>query len=89
MVSFYRVMSLVLLGCLPVYSVSAEEPDQVREAQTQVNEYRALRRACAVTQGEQRKLCFSRLNDSTAGYQKAKKFLAMQQPSGALLGQAQ
>lgn len=90
MLSFSRLLLMGSLICVPYYAFSADEFSEVKDAQDQVSEYRALRKACAITKGEQRKICFSQLNASTQGYQKAKKFLAMQQPSGgALLGQAQ
>ncbi len=69
----------------------AAEVDEVKTAQNQVNDYRALRHACAITQGEQRRVCFSQLNDATEDYKRAKKVLAMAKLASKqqLIGQAQ
>lgn len=77
MLPFSRCILLALTVGIPGYALAADRPAEVKNAQTLVNEYRALRKACAITKGDQRKVCFSQLNDSTASYQKAKEVLAM------------
>lgn len=69
----------------------AAEVDEVQVAQDQVDNYRALRHACSITQGEQRRVCFSQLNDATEDYKRAKKVLAMAKLASKqqLIGQAQ
>ncbi len=72
-------------------AVAAVDPaDDVRLAEKRVNEYRSLRRACVITKGAQRRECFAQLNAATQGYKRAKKVLAIHQPSNEfpLIGQA-
>lgn len=87
-----KSISVVVLGAL-MSSMTYASVDiaDVKVAQAQVNDYRALRRACAITQGEQRYVCFSQLNEATEGYKKAKQVLSLYQSSEdqQLLGQAQ
>ncbi|VUD68207.1 hypothetical protein TDB9533_04040 [Thalassocella blandensis] len=71
------------------YGVGAYASYEIKEAQQQVDDYRALRRACSITQGEQRRLCFSRLSDATDTYTKAKTILKSQEASSPLLGQVE
>ncbi len=80
--------SIVVFGAN--FAVAADV-DQVALAQSEVDDYRALRHACAVTQGEQRRICFSQLNNATESYKEAKKLLssAKLESQQQLIGQAQ
>ncbi len=80
--------SIVVVGAN--FAVAADV-DQVALAQSQVDDYRALRHACAVTRGEQRRVCFSQLNNATEGYKQAKKLLSIAklESQKQLIGQAQ
>lgn len=91
-------MSIIKLVALALFVIlasnaaySSVDIAEIEAAQAQVKEYRALRRACSITKGEQRKVCFSQLNAATEDYKKAKRVLAMHRPSGEqqMLGQAQ
>ncbi len=80
--------SLIIVGS---GFASAADEDLLTLAQNQVDDYRALRHACAITQGEQRRVCFSQLNSATASYKEAKKILSMAkiESQKQLIGQAQ
>lgn len=89
--SIIKALSLAtLLGSVSFAANASVDLEEVKAAQEQVNDYRALRRACAITQGEQRRVCFSQLHDATPAYKKAKQVLSLhhnaEQP---LIGQAQ
>lgn len=69
-----RLVFLATLLSLPTLAFA--ESTEVAEAKNQVEQYRALRRACSITNGDQRKACFSQLNAATLQYKEAKQFLA-------------
>ncbi len=69
---------------------TAADYQEVKAAQEQVKDYRALRRACAITKGESRRECFSQLDALTESYRSAKRVLASEKAhSPQLIGQAQ
>lgn len=71
------VFGLVFISA-PALAVSNSAPLTLADAHTAVDEYRALRRACAITVGEQRKICFKELNGSNEQYKQAKKLISEQ-----------
>lgn len=89
--SFIKALSVAtLLGSVSLAANASVDMEEVKAAQEQVNDYRALRRACAITQGEQRRVCFSQLHDATPAYKKAKQVLSLyQNAEQPLIGQAQ
>ncbi len=69
---------------------TAADYQEVKAAEEQVSDYRALRRACAITQGDQRRECFSQLEAATEDYRRAKHVLAVEKMNRQqLIGQAQ
>lgn len=83
-----RIIVLVVALCLPAVSFAdVEKRYHISEAQKQVDDYRALRRACSITRGEQRRHCFSRLSEATDSYIKAKNLLKMYDDAAPLVGQ--
>lgn len=92
MLKIVTVVTLLICSTLAFadnYGVDAYASQKLKDAQQQIDDYRALRRACSITQGEQRRLCFSRLSDATDGYTKAKSILRSQDASSTLLGQVE
>ncbi|MFL0809807.1 MAG: hypothetical protein K6L76_05280 [Agarilytica sp.] len=85
-----KVLSASALVLASSFSFGAEH-NEVKAAQEAIDEYRLLRRACSITQGEQRRVCFSQLSAATEDYKKAKKVLASTDSgdSRPLIGQAQ
>jgi len=89
--SLVKVGMSSLLLCVSSLSFAAVEVDELQTAKSQVEDYRALRRACSITQGDQRKACFSQLHAATPAYREAKKLLSARGEVAGypLLGQAQ
>lgn len=80
------VLLVALLSPL-VCHAETEHIYQVVEAQKRVEDYRALRRACAITKGDQRRVCSARLSEATDEYVKAKNMLKMYHEAAPMLGQ--
>lgn len=87
--SMTKVLAASALLITSSFAFGAEH-NEVKAAEEAVNEYRILRRACSITQGDQRRVCFSQLSAATEDYKKAKKVLAQNlESSRPLIGQAQ
>lgn len=85
-----RIMTVVTLFVFAAFAHSDIEPVYtLAQAQKQVDDYRALRRACSITRGEQRRVCFSRLSQATDNYTKAKEVLKMYEDASPMLGQVE
>lgn len=91
--AFIKAFLMVSIGLFPFSAFSSSDNLTLyKDAENNVKQYRALRRACSITQGEQRRACFAQLNESTEDYKKAKKILSMQSPQASgepLLGRAE
>ncbi len=83
------VASAVVLASTLTFA--AEGHNGVKSAQEEVDDYRALRHACSVTRGEQRRVCFRQLKAATDSYKVAKRALALEKSTSQkqLIGQAQ
>ncbi len=83
------VASAVVLAS--TFAFAAEGNNEAKSAQEKVSDYRALRHACSVTRGEQRRVCFSQLKAATDSYKIAKRTLALEKSASQkqLIGQAQ
>lgn len=87
-----RVFITLSICLFPQFGfASSDTLTSYQDAENNVKQYRALRRACSITQGEQRRACFAQLNESTEDYKRAKKILSMQNPEtdGPLLGRTE
>ena len=89
-----KLALLAILTCASSFTLAGAEMNlsDERTASERVAEYKALRKACAITRGEQRQECFAQLNAATEDYKRAKKALAMEQPAQdqvPVIGQAQ
>ena len=74
-------ISVVFLVCALVSASFAAtssyySPADADAAQETVDGYKALRKACSITAGDQRKVCFSQLREATKDYKAAQKVLA-------------
>lgn len=89
--SLVKILAACAVVLASTVAYAAEEYNEVKSVQDQVNDYRALRHACSVTRGEQRRVCFSQLRAATEDYKKAKKALALEKASSQqqLVGQVQ
>lgn len=61
-------------------AIAVASRDDVIAAQNTVEEYKALRKTCAITQGDERKECFSQLRATIDDYKQAKRLLATSGP---------
>lgn len=83
--SVVKYAGIITVSVISSFAFSEANIDQVKVAQNQVAEYKALRYECATTHGTKRKACFSELHAATDGYKKAKKVLGNQRLKGGFV----